>query len=251
MMEFIRPSWPAPLHVKALTTLRTGGQSKGKYSSFNLALHVKDAPNAVALNRLHLKQHLNLKHEPIWLNQTHSAIVTQVEEQTQSPHPYGLQADGAFTQQKDVPCVILTGDCLPLLLCDTQGTVVGAIHAGWRGIMQGIIENAVDALKQRTQSDIMAWLGPAIGPKVYEVGEDVRGPFIHHDLQAAYAFTALPQSGKWLADIYKLAKLRLRLAGVKDIFGGEFCTYTDPERFYSYRREGETGRMATLIWLSA
>jgi copper oxidase (laccase) domain-containing protein len=117
--------------------------------------------------------------------------------------------------------------------------------------MQGIIENAVDALKQRTQSDIMAWLGPAIGPKVYEVGEDVRAPLILHDLQAAYAFTALPQPGKWLADIYKLAKLRLRLAGVKHIYGGEFCTYTDSERFYSYRREGETGRMATLIWLSA
>ena len=161
----------------------------------------------------------------------------------------GIDADGAWTKCLNVPCVVLTADCLPLLLCDTKGTVVSAVHCGWRGILNGIIENAVQAIKPHTQGEIIAWLGPAIGPDSFEVGEEVRQQFMQHDRYAQQAFKP-KSSGKWLGDMYQLAKNRLHQSDIKAIYGGDFCTYTDAERFYSFRRDKDTGRMATLIWLA-
>jgi len=238
-MNGIQALWPAPTWVRAITTTRECG---------NLATHVEDNEQVVLRNRQQLMQQLHLKHEPIWLIQTHSDRVVEVNSRSGRK---AIDADGAITTQVQLPCVVLTADCLPLLLCDTDGTVVGAVHCGWRGILAGIIEKAVDAMAAHAKGDIIAWMGPAIGPQMFEVGGEVRDQFVAVDRAASHAFKAIGTPGKFVANIEHLAGLRLQATGVTGIYGGGHCTYTEQDRFYSYRREGKTGRMATLIWLEA
>ena len=233
------PDWPAPASVKALQTTRGGGFSASPYTSFNLGSHVGDAPLAVAKNRMLLSPHL--PSEPVWLNQVHGTTVVDAAAASCLP-----QADACITHHRQAVCVVMTADCLPVLLCDEQGTTVGAAHAGWRGLCDGVIEATVQAMQVAPQN-LMAWLGPAIGAQAFEVGAEVRAAFIAKQPAAVAAFT--PVADKYLADIYHLARLRLHALGVTRIYGAEHCTYSDPARFFSYRRDGVTGRMGTFIWL--
>ena len=247
-LEFIHPNWPAHAKVKALQTTRLGGESIAHYASLNLAEHVHDSSMAVAKNRQLLRDYL--PSEPVWLNQVHGTEVIDAKTS-------GCQeiADASFTNQKNVVCVTMTADCLPVLLCDNAGTVVASVHAGWRGLCAGVIETAVrkmlNNLDASPASELLVWLGPAIGPNAFEVGHEVRTQFIQRDSEAECAFK--PYGEKWLCDIYMLAKQRLMRMGVTQIYGGSinenFCTYTDEARFFSYRRDNVTGRMASLIWL--
>lgn len=239
---WITPDWPAPANVKAVSTTRFGGISQGPYEGLNLGDHVGDTPAAVSHNRQWLQQQLGLAHAPAWLSQTHSTIVQELHEPlTEIPH-----ADASITRQLGLACTVMTADCLPVLLCDRQGTQVGAVHAGWRGLADGIIEQTVACFGQ-APDQLLAWLGPAIGPQAFEVGGEVREQFLADDPAAESAF--LPQGDKWLADIYQLARLRLHRLGVTQVFGGSECTVSDASRFFSYRRDGVTGRQASLIWL--
>jgi YfiH family protein len=253
MPDFIIPDWPAPPHVRALATTRAGGVSAAPWDSLNLGEHVGDRPEHVAENRRRLLQHLPA--EPRWLQQVHgvhcldAALVGDKQR---------AEADAAFTTAPGVVCAVLTADCLPVLLCDAEGTVVAAAHAGWRGLAAGVLESTV-ATMGRPREQLLAWLGPAIGPENFEVGAEVRDLFMAHDHAAAAAF--LPGvAGKWQCNIYLLAQQRLLALGVRRITGApkevplggaDFCTVRDPERFYSYRRNGITGRMASLIWIDA
>ncbi|MBA2654752.1 MAG: peptidoglycan editing factor PgeF [Gammaproteobacteria bacterium] len=247
-MQFIKPDWPAPSNVYAYSTTRQHGESDAAFSSFNLADHVGDEPQHVADNRLLLAKHLNLPAEPIWLNQIHSNKVLRLTE-AQETKPIG---DATITDALDTVCAIMTADCLPILICDRKGTQVSAIHAGWRGLATSIIENTIDEMKE-DPSQLLAWLGPAIGPQAFEVSRDVLESFTPLGEPTNEAFKPKPGvSDKWLANIFLLAKQRLQALGLTSIYGGEFCTYSDQKNFYSYRRDhGITGRMATLIWLSA
>ncbi len=240
-LVFIHPDWPAPARVRAMTTTRSGGVSAPPYDSLNLGDHVGDDPVAVAENRRRLSDALALPSEPRWLSQVHGTYccdATAVE---------GVaEADAQFAERPGVVCAVLTADCLPLLLCDKAGSTVAAVHAGWRGLLNGVIENSVQAMGGG--GELMAWLGPAIGPVAFEVGEEVRSAFVERDEQAASAFVPL-DGGKWLADIYRLARLRLEACGVSELYGGDHCTYSEAERFFSYRRDGQTGRIASLIWM--
>lgn len=238
--EFIRPDWPAPPNVHALVTTRQGeGLSLGPYARFNVGYHFGDDPAAVSENRRRLRTHLPT--EPVWLKQVHGDRCIDA-----ATAATGCEADAAFTRSPDVVCAVLTADCLPVLLCDRAGTTVAIAHAGWRGLAAGIIENTIRTMGL-SADQLIAWLGPAIGPRQFEVGPDVRAAFLSHAVAADSAF--VPQSnGKWLCDIYQLARQRLAAAGVSDISGGNFCTVSEPERFYSYRRDRITGHMASLIW---
>jgi YfiH family protein len=235
------PDWPAPKNVRALQTTRIGGVSLAPYASLNLGDHVGDAPLAVAKNRMKLSP--LLPSEPVWLKQVHGTAV--VNAATASCLPVG---DASVSSHPGAVCVVMTADCLPLLLCDEGGTVVGCVHAGWRGLCDGVIEATVRAMNQPPQS-LMAWLGPAIGPQAFEVGAEVRAAFVAQQPQAASAFVASGVEGKYLADIYQLARLRLAALGITRIYGGGLCTYSERERFFSYRRDGATGRMGTFIWM--
>jgi hypothetical protein len=235
------PDWPAPAHVKSLQTTRKGGTSAAPYDSFNLGSHVGDNPLAVTRNRMLLAP--LMPSEPVWLNQVHGVTVADAGHAGCLP-----QADASISAHPGAVCAVMTADCLPLLLCDDKGSVVGAAHAGWRGLCDGVIEQTVHAM-QVPASSLMAWLGPAIGPAAFEVGAEVRAAFVAKQPQAATAFVA-GVDGKWMADIYQLARLRLNALGITRIYGGDLCTYNDPERFYSYRRDGASGRMGTFIWLS-
>jgi len=236
----IIPQWPAPANVKALQTTRNGGVSVAPYNSFNLGSHVGDAPLTVAHNRQLLAP--LLPSEPVWLDQVHG--ITVVDAGAAECRP---QADACFSTRAGAVCVVMTADCLPVLLCDVRGSVVSAVHAGWRGLCDGILEQAVHAMQVPPQ-DLMAWLGPAIGPQAFEVGDDVYTAFIARQPEAAAAFVPkLP--GKWLADIYQLARLRLEAMKVTQVYGGNWCTHSDSQRFFSYRRDGNTGRMGTFIWM--
>ncbi len=240
-IDLIIPDWPAPANVRAVVTTRPGGVSLAPYDSFNLALHVGDDPAAVVENRARLRDRLQ-QPEPLWLRQVHGIRVVAADQASAEP-----EADGSFSARAGAVCAVLTADCLPVLLCDRQGSRVAALHAGWRGLANGIIEAGVSALQARP-SDLLAWLGPAIGPEQFEVGAEVRAAFMAVDPGAEAAFR--PHiSGKFLADIYRLARLRLTALGVTAIHGGDFCTVSDARRFYSYRRDGVTGRMASLIWM--
>jgi polyphenol oxidase len=239
--DWIAPDWPAPPQVRALVTTRGGGVSRGSHASLNLGGHVGDLPAAVERNRGVLARHL--PSEPLWLQQVHGTTVVRADEA--SP---GVEADAAFTRRAGVVCAVMTADCLPVLLCDRGGSVVAAAHAGWRGLVAGVLERTVEAMDVEP-ADLMAWLGPAIGPKAFEVGDEVRVAFCAHDPIAADAFVAGVRPGKWMADIDSLARQRLRAAGVGRIDGGGVCTVADPERFYSYRRDGVTGRFASLVWI--
>ena len=239
--DWIRPDWPAPARVRAVSTTRAGGVSLGVYASLNLGAHVGDTAAAVEENRRRLCTTLGLRQEPVWLKQVHGKQVLQLGAETG-----GGTADAALSREPGRVCAIMTADCLPVLFCDRMGTVAAA-HAGWRGLAVGVLEETVSAMGS-APGEILAWFGPAIGPKKYEVGEDVRRSFVEKDPGAAVAFRAT-QGGKWLCDLYTLARHRLTTAGVTHIYGGDRCTHTEHERFFSFRRDGECGRMATLIWL--
>ena len=241
MIKPIIPDWPAPGHVRAYSTMREGGVSQGAWASLNLATHVQDDPMHVAENRRRLSEALVIPNEPYWLEQVHGTEVVRPELKTTQC------ADAAFTQQSDTPCVVMTADCLPVLFCDEQGTAVAAAHAGWRGLAAGVLEQTLRCFDD--PSKVMAWMGPAIGPEHFEVGDEVREIFLQQHSQAESAFVE-SRPGHWMTDIFQLAQQRLLAAGVTHIYGGGICTYADADHFYSYRRESVTGRMASLIWLS-
>ena len=236
--NWISPDWPAPPNVRALITTRSGGVSVGPYASMNPADHVGDEPQAVAQNRALLRA--ALPSEPFWLKQIHSDIVAEV--------PVGpMEADACIARVAKQVCVVLTADCLPVLFCAADGSVVAAAHAGWRGLCAGVLERTVAAMGVPGQQ-VLAYLGPAIGPGAFEVGPEVREAFMAQDDTATDAFA--PQAnGKYLADLYLLARQRLARLGVTQVSGGTECTYRDVERFFSYRRDGVTGRMASLVWI--
>jgi YfiH family protein len=240
--EWIIPRWPAPQRVHAVSTTRHGGISRPPYGTLNLAAHVGDDDGAVTANREHLRQALRLPAMPAWLQQVHGVQVVDAAGVT-AP----VAADAAYALEPGVICAVLTADCLPVLLCDRGGQAVAAAHAGWRGLAAGVIEQTIDTLPL-PGGELMAWLGPAISAESYVVGEEVRETFVSHDPAADAAFRPAAGGG-WHADLYRLARQRLRRHGVTAVHGGEFCTCKDPERFYSYRRDGVTGRMASLIWL--
>lgn len=238
----IIPDWPVPANVRSLITTRSGGVSAAPYAGLNLGDHVGDNHEHVTQNRILLSAHLPA--EPKWLKQVHGIAVADA-------CATGAEADACVAFRADEVCAVLTADCLPVLLCDQSGTVVGAAHAGWRGLLNGVIEATAAAMKV-PPSSLLAYLGPAIGPRAFEVGEEVRAAFVAADPEAASAFVPSdwqPGTQRWLADIYWLARLRLEKLGVAEVHGGGLCTYTDVERFFSYRRDGVTGRMASLIWL--
>jgi len=238
--HLIIPDWHAPAHVKTLQTTRKGGISSSPYDSLNLGDHVGDSPLAVERNRMLLNT--LLPSEPVWLEQAHGTVVANADMAGCLP-----QADACIARHRAAVCVVMTADCLPVLLCDTEGSVVGAVHTGWKGLAAGVIEAAVQAMDVAPQN-LMAWLGPAISQDAFEVGDEVRAMFVAAQPQASSAF--IPgQSGKWFADLYALARLRLNALGVTQIHGGGYCTYRDSKRFFSYRRDGATGRMGTFIWL--
>jgi len=264
--RWIVPDWPAPLRVRSLITTRQGGVSAGPYDSLNLGGHVGDDWRAVTENRRRLRQ--SLPAAPCWLNQVHgSAVIDAGKTRTAVP-----TADAALARQPGIVCGVLTADCLPVLLCERSGHAVAAVHAGWRGLHAGVLESAVAALGVPGQQ-LLAYFGPAIGRTAFEVGDDVRAAFLAVNGEAAQAFKRLPvapetghakegivtdagfscggrRSGKWLADIYMLARQALARCGVSEFYGGEFCTLQDESRFFSFRRDGVTGRMASLIWLT-
>lgn len=241
---FIEPNWSAPQKIRAYTSLRTGGVSQSPFDQFNLGDHVGDDPNLVATNREILKNTLQLPNDPIWIQQIHGIDVVKA-----LPHNKDRTADASFTNEAHQVCAVLTADCLPILLCDRQGTHVAAIHAGWRGLLNGVIEATLSTMSLDNQ-EVLAWLGPAIGPTHFEVGDEVRDAFIRQNSLASTAFTPSPNQ-RWMADLYALARMRLHSQGITAIYGGDYCTYADANLFYSYRRDGgKTGRMATLIWIS-
>ena len=240
--DWIRPDWPAPTRVRAASTTRAGGVSLETYASLNLGGHVGDKPADVVENRRRLRSSLGLVQEPVWLKQVHGTHVLRLESGAASE-----TADAALSRESRRVCAVTTADCLPVLFCDQAGTTVAAAHAGWRGLAAGVLEETVSAMGT-APAEILAWFGPAIGPQRYEVGEDVRSNFLEKDPGAAAAFHGT-HPGKWLCDLYALARRRLTVVGVSHIYGGGLCTYTDRERFFSFRRDGECGRMASLIWL--
>ncbi len=237
--HWLTPDWPAPANIHAATTLRTGGVSRGAYASFNLATHVGDDLDCVSENRLRLKDGLALPAEPVWLEQTHSNLVINAGQTTTLQ-----QADASYSNVAGVVCAVLTADCLPVLICSTDGKTCAAIHAGWKGLLAGIISNTVATL---STTEVLVWLGPAIGAACFEVGLDVREAFVAKSAAFSSAFTQT-NNNKYLADIYQLARIELAALGINAVYGGDFCTVTEQERFYSYRRDTQTGRMATLIW---
>lgn len=240
----IHPRWPAPAGVHAISTTRAGGISQPPYDSLNLASHVGDQKDTVQANRRHLIKQLDLAAEPVWLEQVHGDTVIDAGAVVGT-----ASADASFTRQSGVVCAVMTADCLPVLFCDQSGEVVAAAHAGWRGLASGVLEATLAAMTVPAGS-VLAWLGPAIGPGAFEVGEEVRAAFVDRQAEAATAFHRR-DNGQWLADIYQLARLRLASVGVEHVYGGGFCTFTDSERFYSFRRQSTTGRMASLIWIES
>jgi len=242
-LSWLVPQWPVPPWVRACSTTRGGGVSEGSFASLNLAGHVGDDPDHVLENRRRLAAALHLSAMPLWLQQEHGTAA--VDAAVARP---GCAADASFVTGAGSVCAVLTADCLPVLLSDAGGTRVAAVHAGWRGLLGGVIENTVRAL-HCPGSRLLAWLGPAIGPLAFEVGDEVRDAFLAEDPQAAVAFAPSP-AGRWLADIYMLARQRLGNVHVTAVYGGHWCTVNDGQRFYSYRRDGVTGRMASMIWLS-
>jgi len=244
--DWLVPDWPAPPGVRALITTRAGGVSAGGHASFNLGRHVGDVSTAVEENRRRLCAALPTP--PVWLNQVHGTAVLAVDAATDRSAIH--TADAAATTLRGQPCAVMVADCLPVLLCDRAGTCVAAAHAGWRGLAAGILEQTVAAMPTNP-ADLMAYLGPAIGPQAFEVGAEVRAVFLAQDAGCHSAFaTTEERPGKYLADLFSLARRRLLAAGVGAIFGGSDCTYSSPQRFYSYRRDGQTGRMAALVWLA-
>lgn len=241
-LPLIAPDWPAPPRVRACVTTRHGGVSQAPYDSLNLGDHVGDRPEHVAANRLRLAA--LLPSEPAWLSQVHGIRVVDAATATPGSAP---QADASVSRTPGVVCTVMTADCLPVLLAARDGSVVGAAHAGWRGLAGGVIEATLAAMAV-PPAEVVAWLGPAIGPDAFEVGPEVRATFVAHDAAADAAFADIGD-GKYLTDIYLLARQRLAAAGVSWVGGGDRCTVIERDDFFSYRRDQTTGRMASLIWL--
>lgn len=239
-MNWLTPDWPAPASVRACVTTREGGVSEAPFDSLNLGDHVDDRPEAVAENRRRLTDHFSIK--PAWLQQVHGIAVVHADPGIVAT------ADASWTATPGIACAAMTADCLPALFCNRAGTRVAAAHAGWRGLAAGVLEATLDTLDVPAE-DVLVWLGPAIGPKAFEVGPEVREVFINQLPEAAEAFVPSDNAGKFMADIYLLARLRLAERGVTAVYGGGFCTVTDP-RFFSYRRAARTGRFASLVWLT-
>ncbi|MET0497574.1 MAG: peptidoglycan editing factor PgeF [Steroidobacteraceae bacterium] len=242
--RWLTPDWPAPATVRALTTLRDGGVSRGDFESLNLALHVTDDPAAVLENRRLLRTAAQLPSEPVWLEQVHGIEVVTAEGQTSPP-----RADASVAKHAGNVCSIMTADCLPVVFCDVAGTRVAAAHAGWRGLVGGVLAATVAALDTAPET-LMAWMGPAIEPEAFEVGTEVREQFLARDVRSESAFTPNAR-GRWQADLYELARQELQRLGIVRIYGGGFQCFADSARFFSYRRNARTGRMATLIWIDA
>jgi copper oxidase (laccase) domain-containing protein len=278
--HWLVPDWPAPANVHAATTLRTGGVSQAPYSSLNPAAHVGDDSEQVRQNRRIVREMLDLPAEPVWLDQIHSNHAVKAENPPYPPlQKEGRgdlqQADAGYTDESGVVCAVLTADCLPLLVCSTDGVQVAAIHASWRGLLAGVISNTVIAMqiplasslpfskgetslfrntdfspslcKMGARGDLLVWLGPAIGPDCFEVGAEVHNAFLEKSAEFNSAFKK-QSNDKWLADIYQMARIELAALGIANVYGGTNCTVTEHKRFYSYRRDTQTGRMATLIW---
>ena len=239
-MSWLTPDWPAPASVRACVTTREGGVSEAPFDSLNLGDHVDDRLEAVAENRRRLTDHFSIK--PAWLQQVHGIAVAQADPGIVAT------ADASWTATPGIACAAMTADCLPALFCNRAGTRFAAAHAGWRGLAAGVLEATLDTLDVPAE-DVLVWLGPAIGPKAFEVGPEVREIFINQLPEAAEAFVPSDNAGKFMADIYMLARLRLAERGVTAVYGGGFCTVTDP-RFFSYRRASRTGRFASLVWLT-
>jgi len=238
--DWITPDWPAPPRVRALVTTRSGGVSIGPYASLNLGIAVNDDPKAVAENRARVRAHL--PEEPRWLKQVHGAAVVAGESVSAL-----VEADASVTRTPGVVCVIQMADCMPVLLATRDGSVIGIAHAGWRGLAGGVVERTIEAMRADPAA-MIAWLGPAIGPDTFEVGEEVRAAFVAADPAAVDAFRPL-NTGKWLADLFTLARQRLARAGLTAVHGGGLCTVSDPTRFFSHRRDRLTGRMGAFLWL--
>lgn len=239
--DWLTLDWPAPANVRACVTTRGGGVSAAPFDTFNLGDHVDDDPAAVASNRAHLVDMLGC--QPAWLRQVHGIVVAEADPAVV------VEADGNWTATPGIACTAMTADCLPALFCDRAGSRVAAAHAGWRGLAGGVLEATVRELDVAPQ-ELLVWLGPAIGPAAFEVGGEVRDAFVMQHAEAANAFLPSVNAGKFMADIYQLARIRLAAIGVTAVSGGGFCTYSDP-RFYSYRRSPRTGRFASLIWLQS
>lgn len=241
MLDLIQPDWPAPDNVRAFTTTRKDGFSKDPWNSLNLGIHGGDDTQHVRQNRLKLQKLLPT--EPYWLDQVHGKHVVTLNEKSTT----GSNADGAVATRAGQVCAVLHADCLPVLFCNRAGTKVAAAHAGWRGLVAGVLHATILTMACKP-GELMAWLGPAIGPGAFEVGADVRDMFIDADTDNRHAFRQ--HGDRWLADLNQLARLALTKAGVKQVSGGHYCTYTEKDKFFSYRRDGVTGRMATMIWLA-
>lgn len=242
-LELIIPDWPAPPVVRAVSTTRAGGTSRGPYATLNLGTGAGDDPAAVAENRRRLAEGTGLPAEPAWLQQVHGTVVVEA-----TPEPRrAADADAAFARGPGAVCAVLTADCLPVLLASRRGTVVAAAHAGWRGLSAGILEAVISRMGEPAD-ELLAWLGPAIGQAAFEVGPEVRRQFLDADPGCKGCFEA-GRGDRWHADLAGIARRRLHAAGLASVFGGGFCTYRDRDRFFSFRRDGECGRMASLIWL--
>lgn len=241
--SLIIPNWPAPDNIKAVSTTRRNGFSQAPYHQLNLGTHVGDSKQHVFQNRQQLIKLAKLPESPRWLNQIHSTTLINSSEWQEN-----IDADAIFSRQQNHVCTVMTADCLPILLCNQQGDMVAAIHAGWRGLVSGIIEKTIQQFCC-DNSEIIVWLGPAIGPTQFEVGQEVYNKFVTFDQNASHAFTTVDEQ-HFLADIYQLARQRLQQNGVHAIFGGDFCTVSDKDQFFSYRRDGITGRMASMIWIA-
>ncbi|WP_342219767.1 peptidoglycan editing factor PgeF [Rickettsiella endosymbiont of Miltochrista miniata] len=243
MLDLITPDWPAPHWVKAYTTTRTGGFSQTPYNSLNIAVHVGDNLDDVSKNRQLLQKNFHLKKSITWLEQIHGKVAISAD------HPNtSLQADAVYSKTAQTVCAVQTADCLPLLVCSSSSYCIAAIHAGWKGLSSGIIETTIDALSL-PPSDILVWLGPAISPQAFIVGEEVFRSFMDKDQTAESAFQPI-ENNLWHANLYKLAQQRLHKLGITSIYGGNYCTFSDKLRFFSYRRDHITGRMLSLIWIN-
>ncbi len=245
MTSLIFPDWPQPDNVGACSTTRLGGVSLPPYDSLNLGNHVGDVPEAVERNKALLVKYAQLPQQPTWLEQVHGTRIITLD----GLSVVNNQADAVYTNIPGQVCAVMTADCLPVLFCSRSGMEVAAAHAGWRGLCAGVLENTVSRFNAKPDT-IRAWLGPAIGPEKFEVGSEVREAFIKTNPELAQAFTPYnDHSDRFLANLYLLAKLKLQSVGVAEIFGGTACTFMEEKKFFSYRRDGHTGRMATLIWL--
>lgn len=238
-VDWLQPDWPAPRNVRACVTTRAGGRSAAPFDTFNLGDHVGDDPQAVTANRQRLSEALGCR--AAWLEQVHGVAVVEANPEARQT------ADASWTTRRGVACTVLTADCLPVLFCDRAGQRVAAAHAGWRGLAGGVLPRTLEALAVEPDQ-VLVWLGPAIGPVAFEVGPEVREAFVSECPAAEAAFGPSRNSGRLMADLYRLARLQLAAHGVEAVYGGGECTYSD-SRFYSYRQHSRTGRFASLVWL--